>query len=68
MERGVTKIIEIISRRDGFRRAGIEHHGVARHVADAFTAAQLDQLRREHMLTVREIEEADQDAAKTRGK
>jgi hypothetical protein len=48
---------EITTRRDGFRRAGVSHHGTALHPEGAFTADELARLRAEPMLVVREIEQ-----------
>lgn len=51
------KIVRIVSKVDGRRRAGIAHPGTATdHPADAFTAAQLAQLNADPMLIVQELE------------
>lgn len=51
------RMIEITTRRDGFRRAGVPHHGATVHPEGAFSAAELALLRSEPMLVVREIEQ-----------
>jgi len=51
------RMTEITTRRDGFRRAGVSHHGTALHPEGAFTADELARLRAEPMLVVREIEQ-----------
>lgn len=51
------KIVRIVSKVDGRRRAGIAHPGSATdHPADAFTAAQLAQLNADPLLIVQELE------------
>lgn len=45
----------IICAKPGFRRAGIEHERLKIWDKNAFTAEQMDQLRREPMLTLIEV-------------
>lgn len=53
----MTKMIEITAKRDGFRRAGIAHHGTQAWPADRFTLDQLAELKAERWLAVREYED-----------
>lgn len=54
-------MIEISSRRDGHRRAGMRHTGTVLHDPAAFDKTQLAQLRADPQLVVREVEVADQE-------
>jgi len=48
--------IRIIAKKDGFRRAGIAHHGTRDYPASQFSAEQLEQLRSEPLLVVQAID------------
>lgn len=57
------KIVRIVSKKAGRRRAGIAHPDTAvDHPADRFTAAQLTQLKADRMLVVQEMEVEDKKA------
>ena len=57
----MAKVIRITSKVEGFRRAGIAHPTKpVDHPAEKFTPTQIDQLKREPMLVVQEL-----DASKT---
>jgi Mu-like prophage FluMu N-terminal domain len=47
--------VRIISRKDGFRRAGVAHTGDVTHPAGTFSPAQLKLLKAEPLLTVIEF-------------
>lgn len=49
-------ILRITAKRDGFRRAGIAHHGTVDHPAERFTLEQIAALKSEPMLIVQELE------------
>jgi len=53
------KGIRITSKKDGFRRAGVAHHGTVDHALDAFTKGQLAALRAEPNLIVVDIDPPD---------
>jgi len=60
-------MIRITAKREGFRRAGMVHPATPTdYPDDAFTAAQLAQLKAEPMLVVEAIK--DEPAGKTAGK
>lgn len=51
------KILRVTAKRDGRRRAGIDHPAAPiDHPADAFTDEQVAQLKGDHMLVVQEME------------
>lgn len=57
--------IQIVAKRAGFRRCGIEHPGEPTiHADDKFTKAELKVLKSEPMLVVTEIREVKKDAGK----
>jgi len=59
------KIIRIISKKDGFRRAGKAHPAEPMdYPADAFDKDQLAELQAEPMLVVQELDVADPKPAK----
>ena len=60
------KVIRIVAKREGFRRAGLAHPArPVEHPADRFTPAQLAALKAEPMLVVDEIEKpAEKDGGK----
>lgn len=49
-------VLQVVSKRDGFRRAGREWHGTSTVAVDELTDEQLDQLYSEPMLVVMELE------------
>ena len=55
--------IEITTKKEGFRRAGVEHCGTQVYDDGHFTAEQLEQLKSEAMLVVREVPAAASEAA-----
>lgn len=60
-------MIRITAKREGFRRAGMVHPATPTDFPDnAFTAAQLAQLKAEPMLVVEEVD--DKPAGKSAGK
>jgi hypothetical protein len=59
------KTLTIVSRKPGFRRAGIAHPARADYPAERFTADELAALKAEPMLEV--IETGEDDAKKTKG-
>jgi len=64
-------MIQIVCRRPGFRRAGIEHPEVATYPDNKFTDEQLAALKAEPMLIVTEVPDqaaAGEDAKKANGK
>lgn len=56
----MAKKIRITAKRDGFRRAGIAHHGTQTYPADHFSEEELAALKAEPMLVVDEIDEPEQ--------
>lgn len=61
--------IQIVAKKDGFRRCGIEHVGTKVYPAGQFTAAELKTLKAEPMLAVAEVPDVGEaDDAKGRGK
>lgn len=48
-------MIEIIAKKEGFRRCGIAHTGTKQYPDGTFTKKQLDELKAEPLLVVREI-------------
>lgn len=61
----------VVAKRDGFRRAGLEHRGMVRYPLDGFTGAQLAQLAGEEHLQVfsiggEPVPNPSADAARTR--
>ena len=51
-------MIRITTKKDGFRRAGMAHHGTKDYPDDAFTPEQIAQLEAEPMLVVQRLDEA----------
>ncbi len=49
-------MIRITTKKDGFRRAGMAHHGTKDYPDDAFTPEQIAQLEAEPMLVVQRLE------------
>jgi len=60
--------IQIVAKKDGFRRCGIEHVGTKVFPADRFTAAELKVLKAEPMLAVAEVPDPVEDENKGKGK
>jgi hypothetical protein len=61
MATGKEKYIEIVSKRAGFRRGGIEHPDQpVLHETGSFTAAQLAQILAEPTLVVRDVAEVQE--------
>lgn len=57
--------LEITTKREGFRRAGIAHEGTKVHPFDKLDPDQVEQLKNEPMLVVREVDiEPDADEGK----
>lgn len=56
--KGPAPALTIVSRKPGFRRAGVEHPERAEYPAGHFTDEQLEQLKAEPMLTVIEVPDA----------
>lgn len=52
-------MIRITTKKDGFRRAGMAHHGTQDYADDHFSAAQLAALRNEALLVVEDIDGND---------
>lgn len=50
------RVFHVATRRNGFRRCGLEWHGTTTVQESFFTAAQWEQLRNEPMLAVTEVE------------
>ncbi|WP_374653115.1 HI1506-related protein [Dongia sp.] len=51
------KMLRITAKKDGFRRAGVEHSSApAEHKAEDFTAKQIEAMKAEPMLVVEEFE------------
>lgn len=62
------KIVRIVSKKSGRRRAGMAHADTGvDHPAEAFTAAQLKQLKADRMLVVQELEVEDKKAPGDQG-
>ena len=57
LQPGATRrVLQVVSKRDGFRRAGREWHGTSTVPVDELTDKQLEQLYHEPMLVVLELE------------
>ena len=54
---GATRqVLQVVSKRDGFRRAGREWHGTTTVHAEELTEEQLEQLKAEPMLVILELD------------
>lgn len=62
------KMIRVIAKKDGFRRAGRAWVGTTELPAWRFTDAELDQLRKEPLLVVQEFELKDEETGEAAAK
>ncbi len=60
---GMRRVLQVISKKDGFRRAGRSWHGTTTVPLDELTRYQVDLLRDEPMLVVLEMEVPEEDVA-----
>ncbi len=56
----MTQKLRIVSKQDGFRRAGVAHHGTQTYSLDHFSDAELAALKAEPMLVVDTVEVPDE--------
>ena len=59
---GMRQVLQVISKRDGFRRAGREWHGTSHVPLDELTRAQYEQLTTEPLLVTQLLEVPEEQA------